>query len=96
MTTPFRTLLAVLMFGLFLSNNIIVPIHQQTHIAHDHESTHVDCDTYHASHVLALSTSDYSAYFPPILTSIATPVVAGFGAYKASTKTQIRAPPVLA
>lgn len=96
MTTRFRTLLALLMFGLFMSNNIIVPIHQQSHISHEHESALIDCDIYHASHVVALPTSNYSANVPPVLRSIANSIVVIFDAYSAATESQIRAPPALA
>jgi hypothetical protein len=41
MTAHFRTLVFMLMFGVFMSNNIMVPVHQLGHIQDKHERVSV-------------------------------------------------------
>ena len=41
MTAHFRTLVFMLMFGVFMSNNIMVPVHQLGHIQDKHERASV-------------------------------------------------------
>ena len=96
MTFQLRTLIFLLMFGIFMSNNIIVPVHQLSHVDEDHEASVVNCDVYHTAHIIALSSEGYSVCLPPPMQSVATLRHGQFGTFNASTSTQIRAPPVLA
>jgi hypothetical protein len=55
------------MFGVFMSNNIIVPVHLLSHIheSHDeHEESLVSCDVFHTAYLVAITSNTYSAFLP--------------------------------
>ncbi|MBU2863254.1 hypothetical protein KO489_05320 [Reinekea forsetii] len=59
-----HTLLFVLMFGVFLSTNIIVLVHQLSHIEDLHEVEIIDCESFHADTTLALLPSSNDTHYP--------------------------------
>ena len=59
-----HTLLFVLMFGVFLSTNIIVLVHQLSHVEDLHEVEIIDCESLHADTTLALLPFSNDSHYP--------------------------------
>jgi len=67
MSMNFRTVFFMMMFGIFMSNNVIVPVHQLSHIHEaegEHETELVNCEVFHASPTLAILNSGFAAFLP--------------------------------
>jgi len=93
MTAQLRTLIFMLMFGVFMSNNIMVPVHELSHIHDDPETSLVICDVYHAISSVAISSNGYVAYVPSLSRCINTQVDPHLGVFTTNLAKPIRAPP---
>ncbi|WP_196161404.1 hypothetical protein [Reinekea sp. G2M2-21] len=54
MTVTNRTAIFLMVFSLYLANNIIVPVHALSHIQEHHEPELASCDIYHAAASIAV------------------------------------------
>ena len=86
----------LLLFGIFMSNNIIVPIHELSHIHEDHATDLVNCDSFHALQGVAITSDGFVACLPSLSKSVNTPATAPFIIFATTLATAIRAPPVYA
>jgi hypothetical protein len=93
MTAQMRTLIFMLMFGVFMSNNIMVPVHELSHIHDEHETSLVSCDVYHAIHSGAISSNGYVAYVPSLSRCINAQGESHLVVFTTNLEKAIRAPP---
>jgi hypothetical protein len=98
MTTQLRTVIFMMMFGIFMSNNVIVPVHQLSHVnetedAHDAEL--INCDIVHAGITVATLNSGFTAFHPRVSHSLDQPPNIVLVVALSKSATHIRAPPLL-
>jgi len=96
MASHLRAMMFFLLFGMFMSNNIIVPVHELSHIYQDHPSDVVNCDAFHALQGVAITSADFVACLPSLSKSVNTPATAPFIVFTTTLSAPIRAPPAYA